>query len=159
VQSTISTALLLLALSGCESTASASSTTDPTPASDSTPATSTLNVEIQGLRSSKGGLIAYLYDSEDAFPKEFDRAVQEKRRPSLVGTSTALRFTDLAPGTYALLVIHDENSNGEMDKNLIGLPKEGVGASKVEKGRPQWSSAKFTVDEHRNVTVFIQYFL
>jgi len=30
--------------------------------------------------------------------------------------------------------VHDENSNGKMDTNFIGMPREGVGASNNAKG-------------------------
>jgi uncharacterized protein (DUF2141 family) len=35
----------------------------------------------------------------------------------------------LEPGTYGLTLIDDENENGKIDKNLIGMPKEGFGFS------------------------------
>ena len=33
------------------------------------------------------------------------------------------------PGRYALAVLDDENSNGELDRNFLGLPVEGFGFS------------------------------
>lgn len=159
---TLTLPFLLTAAIGCE-TASANSVGDvpadnPSPASSRAQSTSTLNVTVKGLRSTEGGLFVFLYDSEDSFPKKFEDAVQTKRRRTLSSDSTTVRFKELEPGTYALLVFHDENDNGEMDKNMLGLPKEGVGASNVKKGKPKWSQAKFTLDEHRNVTVSMQYF-
>jgi len=43
-------------------------------------------------------------------------------------------FPGVAPGRYAVSVFHDENSNGKMDTNFIGIPREGVGASNNAKG-------------------------
>ena len=34
---------------------------------------------------------------------------------------------DLAPGRYALSAFHNENDNGELDTNLLGVPSEGYG--------------------------------
>jgi len=38
-------------------------------------------------------------------------------------------FTNLPDGNYAIFVFHDSNSNGKMDKNWLGIPNEGYGAS------------------------------
>ncbi len=36
-------------------------------------------------------------------------------------------WENLPPGDYALAAIHDENSNARLDRNFIGIPKEGFG--------------------------------
>lgn len=62
---------------------------------------------------------------------------------------THLRFTGIAPGTYALALIHDENGNDKMDMALF-LPREGVGVSrnpKLRMGPPTFESAAFRVDQ------------
>ncbi len=43
-------------------------------------------------------------------------------------------FEDIPPGRYALAVIHDENMNGKLDANWLGVPKEGYGFSNDAKG-------------------------
>ncbi len=159
MHTTLTLPVLLCAVLGCETAAANTAEEAPSPSSSpSEGAKATLNVTVRGLRSTEGGLIAFLYDSEDSFPKDFDQALQKKRRSSLSATSATLRFKNLDPGTYALVVVHDENGNGEMDKNMLGFPKEGVGASNVKKGRPKWSRAKFTIEQRGDVTVSMQYF-
>ena len=37
--------------------------------------------------------------------------------------------SDLAPGQYAVIVMHDENDNGKFDMNFMGIPAEGYGYS------------------------------
>ena len=39
-------------------------------------------------------------------------------------------FDAVPAGVYAIAVFHDENNNNKMDKNFLGIPKEGYGASK-----------------------------
>ena len=49
-------------------------------------------------------------------------------------------------GTYAVSFVHDKNSNGKMDKNFMGIPKEDYGCSNNAKGfmgPPKWEDAKF----------------
>ncbi len=46
----------------------------------------------------------------------------------------------------ALAVVHDENMNGKLDTNLLGIPKEGYGFSndaKASLGAPTFSAASF----------------
>ena len=40
--------------------------------------------------------------------------------------SAQVTFKDLPQGSYAVSVLHDENGNGKMDKNFVGMPKEGL---------------------------------
>jgi len=51
-----------------------------------------------------------------------------------------------APGFYAVSVFHDENMNQKLDKNFVGVPKEGYGASnnpKKKMGPPSFEETKF----------------
>lgn len=62
---------------------------------------------------------------------------------------TACDFAQIAPGTYALAVIHDENLNGKLDANWLGIPSEGYGFSndaRAALGPPSFSAASFAYD-------------
>jgi uncharacterized protein (DUF2141 family) len=51
-------------------------------------------------------------------------------------------------GFAAVTVLHDENMNRKMDKNFIGIPKEGYGTSNnpmKARHNPRWDEAKFSV--------------
>lgn len=55
-------------------------------------------------------------------------------------------FSGVASGTYAVAVFHDENSNGKLDTNFLGIPREGVGASNDAQGHfgpPKFDAAAF----------------
>ena len=59
-------------------------------------------------------------------------------------------FEDIPPGRYALAVIHDENMNGKLDANWLGVPKEGYGFSNDAKGlmgAPSFDAASFRYRE------------
>src|SRR5207245_10973730 len=63
--------------------------------------------------------------------------------------SAQVMFKDLPQGTFAISVLHDENGNGKMDKNFVGMPKEGYGASnnpKKKKRAPTFDEAKFSLN-------------
>ena len=78
-------------------------------------------------------------------PKKADKAVA-RLTAKIVERKAVCDFTGVAPGTYAVSVVHDENSNGKLDTNFIGMPREGVGASNDAKGHmgpPKFSAAAF----------------
>lgn len=128
-------ALITLALAG---------TTIPAH-SQSAPAENVIHVEITGLRTDKGQVLCALYSSADGFPTRPEKAAA-KTKSSIANHAATCDFTGVAPGTYAVSVVHDENSNGKLDRNFIGMPKEGVGASNNAKGHmgpPKFDAAKF----------------
>ena len=64
-------------------------------------------------------------------------------------TQARCDFEDIPPGTYATAVIHDENMNGKLDTNRIGIPTEGYGFSNGAHallGAPSFSAASFRHD-------------
>lgn len=53
----------------------------------------------------------------------------------------------LAPGEYSVLVIHDENRNGKLDK-AFGMPREGFGFSRnpaIRMGPPRYDDVHVSV--------------
>jgi uncharacterized protein (DUF2141 family) len=71
-------------------------------------------------------------------------------------------FDNVAPGTYAIAVLHDENSNGDMDYNIIGMPIEGYGFSNNVRARmlmaPSFKAASFEVrGEETELSIKIVY--
>jgi uncharacterized protein (DUF2141 family) len=65
---------------------------------------------------------------------------------SIARRASACRFAAVAPGAYAVAVVHDENGNGRLDRNLLGIPTEGVGASNnpvSHFGPPKFGDARF----------------
>ena len=86
-----------------------------------------LTIDVHGVRSGDGRvyLAAHGPATRETFPSG-EALVEGLREPALPGT---MRFVveDLAPGRYALSAFHDENDNGELDTNLLGIPSEGYG--------------------------------
>jgi uncharacterized protein (DUF2141 family) len=55
---------------------------------------------------------------------------------------------DVPPGTYAAQAFHDENNNSVIDRNIFGIPTEGLGFSNNAKmffGPPRFDAAAFAV--------------
>jgi uncharacterized protein (DUF2141 family) len=104
-----------------------------------------IHVEIGGLRNNKGQIVCDLHSSADGFPKNSDKALAHAKSAISNGHAVC-EFPDVKAGTYAVSVFHDENSNGKLDTNFMGIPREGVGASNNAKGHfgpPKFDAAAF----------------
>jgi uncharacterized protein (DUF2141 family) len=69
-------------------------------------------------------------------------------------------FASVAPGTYAVALFHDENDNGKLDTNFVGIPREGVGVSNNKLrsfGPPTWDDAKFALNGDVVLDVSLHY--
>jgi uncharacterized protein (DUF2141 family) len=87
-----------------------------------------LVVHVSGFRNTKGVAGATLFKSPDGWPENNEKALMHGPFPIDPATKTStVTFSDLAPGTYAFAVIHDENENHKLDRNFLGIPKEGFG--------------------------------
>lgn len=67
--------------------------------------------------------------------------------PAIRGVTT-VRIRGVPPGVYAVQVFHDGNNNGEVDRNLLGMPTEGVGFSRdapIMFGPPSFEDAKVSI--------------
>jgi uncharacterized protein (DUF2141 family) len=92
-----------------------------------------IHVEITGMRNEKGQAVCALFSSASDFPKKAENAVA-RTNSEIRDRHAVCDFAGIAPGTYAVSVFHDENSNGKLDTNFMGIRREGVGASNNAKG-------------------------
>lgn len=105
----------------------------------------TLRLEVSSFRNAKGTLNCRLFTEASSFP---DGEGTVTVRAPIDGTQATCAFGGLKPGTYAIAVVHDENGNGKLDKNLVGIPTEGYGVSNNRTyalSSPKWDESKFTV--------------
>ena len=76
-------------------------------------------------------------------------------------TEARCDFEAIPLGTYALAVIHDENSNGKLGTNWLGIPTEGYGFSNDAKamlGKPSFADASFSYDRQTlDMTISLHY--
>ena len=116
-----------------------------------------LKVTVSALRSTEGTVHISLYNSAEAFPK-LGRMLEEKVVPASAAVTT---FSGIEPGTYAVAVYHDENSNNKFDQGLFGIPLEGYAFSRdaqVFLGPPPFADAAFDVEANgRAITIAMTY--
>lgn len=108
-------------------------------------------VEITGLRSARGLVRACLTSHKQGFPKCAEANGDVSASAPASTQSVVFHFNGIRPGTYAIAVVHDENSNGRIDRALLLMPKEGFGFSRdapVRMGPPRFEAAAFQVGNH-----------
>lgn len=105
-----------------------------------------LIVHIDGFRNQKGNAGITVFTSPDGWPENNDKAFIHDGHP-FTGDKTTVEV-QLPPGLYAIAVLHDENSNHKLDRNVLGWPKEGFGFSnnpKVNLSAPSFNTATMHV--------------
>lgn len=105
-----------------------------------------LEISIPALRNERGMLHLCLTQDPEAF---LDcRADPDARKLSLAARGERkLRLSGVAPGRYAISVIHDENGNGRLD-TFLSIPREGFGFSRnprIRMGPPRFEEVQFMV--------------
>jgi len=86
-----------------------------------------LTINVVDLRSHKGQLIFGVFDQPEGFPT--DSTKSKNWQIKKINTDTVTFECELPPGVHGASVLHDENANGQMDTNAVGIPLEGYGVS------------------------------
>ncbi|MGB5377119.1 DUF2141 domain-containing protein [Muriicola sp.] len=102
-----------------------------------------VQVTLENVLKEGGEILAALHTA-NTFMKAngIDNVTVEAKKGSL-----SFVFKDVKPGSYAVMVMHDVNSNKNMDFDSNGLPTESYGMSGNEMvmGPPTFEAAKFEV--------------
>lgn len=115
-----------------------------------------LQLNVGPLANAQGSLLVAIYNSASSFRKD---AVQQQKIAAVAGRIT-VKFSNLAPGDYAVALFHDTNDNGKLDSNLFGIPQEPYGFSRIDRalmGAPGWDDVKFTLpDQGSNLDISLR---
>lgn len=116
----------------------------------------TLTVTLDNIQVQQGSLLVAVYMGEESYAANEEAVVSIKK--AATSESHTLVFTDLAPGEYAVKVMHDENDNGSLDTNFLGVPSEGYGFSNNggSFGPASYQDAKFGIDGDAQLTIHIR---
>ena len=106
-----------------------------------------VTVRISGFKNDKGICRLLVYADEKGFPEDPEYALiiqsgEIKDRKS--------EFSFMIPsGTYAISILHDENSNEKLDKTWYGKPREGFGISnnpRIRFSPPKFEEAAVSIE-------------
>jgi uncharacterized protein (DUF2141 family) len=96
----------------------------------------TLRIRVDGFRSEAGQVFICLWENGTNFPKCEQGNSTKRVAVKIVGGLAEASFDGLIEGKrYAVSAHHDENGNGKVEKNAMGIALEGIGIS----GNPGFS--------------------
>nr|WP_315156664.1 DUF2141 domain-containing protein [uncultured Flavobacterium sp.] len=113
---------------------------------------SNLTINVSSLKNNTGLLTVELYNSKEKFLK----TAYKKGSSTIKSNLASVTFSDVPKGEYTVMVYHDINNNGKLDKSFIGMPKEPVACSNNAKGfmgPPKYEEAKFTIASDSKINI------
>ncbi|PIF30880.1 uncharacterized protein (DUF2141 family) [Flavobacterium sp. 9] len=111
-----------------------------------------LTVTVSGLKNDTGIVKVGLYNSDGTFLKTTYKSLTSEIKNNQV----VVTFDNLPTGEYAISTYHDENNNGKLDRNSMGIPSEAYAASNNARGfmgPPSYKDAKFVVDKDSKIEI------
>ena len=128
---------------------------EPAPDSAASAGSATLTITISGIESTQGIIAVEVLRGETQFQGEGSTA-------SMLLPAATPELTVQLPlpaGEYAVRVMHDKDSNGELKTNMLGMPTEPWGMSNDAMGKfgpPKWEDARFTLENAATQTITLR---
>jgi len=109
-----------------------------------------LTLNIVGIENDDGNVRIALSNSKEDYTNRGSafRGITSK----IQNNKAQIIFKELPFGTYAIKIFHDENDNGKLDTNFLGIPSEDYGFSNNAKGSfgpASWEDAQFEFNEEK----------
>jgi uncharacterized protein (DUF2141 family) len=122
------------------------------------PESEALTVTVSGAVNETGEIFLAIYADESSF-NDTSKAISRVRELITNGESRfTFRAKDL-PARIAITAFHDENSDGELNRNQIGIPMERYGFSNDARGTfgpPTFEESVIERPEKGNIQIFIR---
>jgi uncharacterized protein (DUF2141 family) len=114
-----------------------------------------LTVTVTDAKTQDGQLLIALFTKEEGFPADVSKAV---KTATVAIDKPSHTFEKLPAGKYVVVVVHDRNKNGKVDKSLLGPPKEPIGLSNHPKisppnHMPNFEKAKVEVTQATKIEI------
>jgi uncharacterized protein (DUF2141 family) len=142
--------LVMLAAMLCAASAIAKS-----PARNPGSAAAPIIMVIWGFPDSVGRASCALYNQPDGFATY--KHVYRHTTAPISGSTATCRFNNVPSGSYAVAFFHDRKMNNRMQKDALGIPREGFGFSNNATphglGAPSFQEASFSHDALHPTTI------
>ena len=112
---------------------------------------------INGVEHDEGFIDVKIYTDKESFLKE--KLAAEIIRKKSTKDQTVVPLSKVHEGTIAIVVYHDEDSNGELKTGLFWRPKEGFAFSNnyTPKGPPKFKKASIELIHGEPVIIELHY--
>ena len=112
---------------------------------------------INGVEHNEGFIDVKIYTDKESFLKE--KLAAEIIRKKASKDQTVVPLSKVHEGTIAIVVYHDEDSNGELKTGLFWRPKEGFAFSNnyTPKGPPKFKKASIELIHGEPVIIELNY--
>lgn len=112
-----------------------------------------LVLQVDQITKTKGVMMIALYNSAESYKS--DNNVFKGQKVAVTKNTLSINFGDVPAGDYAIKLYQDENENGVIDKNTIGIPTEGYGFSNNggAMGQPSFDEATFSVTDKTSIAI------
>ena len=110
--------------------------------------TGILTVEISGLKDSTGDVYIAVYDSDETWLGDEVVLTQKVSIEEALDGDRVRAELQLPLGDYAFSVFYDQDGDGELKTNFIGMPKEPIAVSNnavAKFGPPKFDDAVFNL--------------
>lgn len=117
-----------------------------------------ITITVKGVRNAKGRIAVLAFVDDKGFPDRVTEAKTQSIVPARAGEVTLL-LKDVPQGKVALTVLHDEDGDGKLKRNMIGIPTEGVGMSGKPLGNraPKFEDAVVEIQGDQKREIVLKY--
>jgi uncharacterized protein (DUF2141 family) len=125
--------------------------------SGAAPAGYCLTVEVENVRNAQGVVGVLVFNTAQGWPEKFSAALRAEARAAHTGV-VEITMPDLPAGDYAVVALHDENTNKQLDRNWLGVPVEQWGMSNNPPYRfaaPSFEAARFRLEQDLRIRVIL----
>lgn len=115
-----------------------------------------LTIEISGLKNAKGKILLLLFSGPAGFPDQSEKSIFSGD----FNPGKPIRIPAIPEGNYALTLVHDEDGNGRLNTNFLGVPQEGYSFSNARGKwleRPEFTKAVFAHRQGKVLTLRMIY--
>lgn len=117
-----------------------------------------LSVTIEDIRSTKGKVSMVIYQDQQAFDQQDHSKAFLTLESKISGKSQQLSLPDMPSGQYAVVILHDENGDRQLNMNDRGFPLEGYAYSNNvgELEVPSFKDALVTHQQDQDLALSLQ---
>jgi uncharacterized protein (DUF2141 family) len=118
-----------------------------------------LTITIPNIKNTSGGVHVSVYSSKNK--ASFTKIGQEFKVLDFKAEGATGKYIikNLPEGEYAIAIYHDENGDKKCNTNMIGIPKEGYGFTRLDKiwSLPKFDDCKVLLNKNLSVPINLIY--